>query len=110
MSVDDLVRELRAARLANQEAKGVQRDAVKAWSDEKDAHEPERVKSFRKYLLSCECVREGLHKPPRHVLGAGLIACGPLVGFQDIHSLALPRGRPDFNVLPQVPATPAFTP
>lgn len=55
---EDFVRELRAARLANQEAKDVQRDAVKAWSDEKDAHEPERVKSFRKYLLRCECVRQ----------------------------------------------------
>jgi hypothetical protein len=33
-----------------------------------------------------------------------------LVRFQDIHSLAFPRGRPDLVSCQQVPATPAFTP
>lgn len=35
---------------------------------------------------------------------------GPLVGFQDIHSLASPRGRPELLSCQQVPAAPAFTP
>ena len=35
---------------------------------------------------------------------------GPLVGFQDIHSLAFPRGRPELLSCQQVPAAPALTP
>ena len=34
---------------------------------------------------------------------------GPLVGFQDIHSLAFPRGRPELLSCQQVPAAPALT-
>jgi hypothetical protein len=33
-----------------------------------------------------------------------------LVGFQDIHSLAFPLGRPELLSCQQVPAAPAFTP
>lgn len=51
-----LKRELKEADSVNKGASTRAREAAKAWNDERDAHEPNVVKSFRSHLLHCECV------------------------------------------------------
>jgi hypothetical protein len=53
-----LVRDAKDADIVNRAAAFKAREAAKAWNDERDANEPAAVKSFRGYLLRCECVTQ----------------------------------------------------
>jgi hypothetical protein len=55
---DEVENELADATAEGRAVQLERQKATDAWNREKDAREPELVKSFRRYLLKCDCVRQ----------------------------------------------------